>query len=163
ASRLDDAAEEFKVELAENPDEYFANYYLGIVYSMQRKMTLAVGLLEKAAKIQPDNPDPYFHLGQAYQETGRYIEAIEALRKAIALNPYLSHNDYQVTTAHYRLGQSLVKAGKTEEGEKELQIAADLKLKAKKRDQEKVEVLLSGANLHEENKKFPELHLVEGI
>jgi len=31
ASRLSDAEQEFKIELASNPDEFFANYYLGIV------------------------------------------------------------------------------------------------------------------------------------
>jgi tetratricopeptide (TPR) repeat protein len=163
AARLNDAAEEFKIELIEHPDEFFANYYLGIVYLMQRKLPLAISLLEKASRIQPNNPDPYFHLGQAYQETRKHDQAIEALKKAITLNPYLGHNDYQVTTAHYRLGQSMVKVGRTEEGEKELQIASDLKSKAKKRDEEKVDLFLSEANIHEQNSKFPELHLVEGV
>src|SRR6266516_4285178 len=105
AARLNDAAEEFKIELGRHPDEFFANYYLGIVYLIQKKLELATGLLENASKAQPDNPDPSFHLGQAYGELGQHDKAIEALKKAIALNPFLSHNDYQVTTAHYRLGQ----------------------------------------------------------
>src|SRR5205814_954748 len=83
------------------------------------------------------NPDPYFHLGQAYQGAGKHKEAIEVLQKSIALNPSLNHNDYQVTTAHYRLGQSLLKVGRTAEGEKELQISADLKAKGFKLDEKK--------------------------
>src|SRR3989442_8178774 len=163
ATRLDDAAEEFKIELVGHPDEYFANYYLGIVCLIQKKLPLATSLLEKASQIQPDNPDPYFHLGQAYQEAEHHAQAIEALRKAIALNPYLSHNDYQVTTAHYRLGQSLVKVGQTKEGQQELQTASELKSKAKKRDEEKTRFFLGEANLHEQNDKFPEMLLVEGV
>ncbi|HYO90602.1 MAG TPA: tetratricopeptide repeat protein, partial [Pyrinomonadaceae bacterium] len=65
AAKLNEAAEEFKVELAANPDEYFANYYLGIIYVIDRKWDAAITLLEKASRIQPQNPDPYFHLGQA--------------------------------------------------------------------------------------------------
>ena len=107
ASRLPDAEQEFKIELDSHPDEFFANYYLGIVYLMDRKWDRAISLLQKAVLIQPANSDPYFHLGQAYQATERYAEAIEVLRKSIALNPSLSHNDYQVATAHYGPGQSL--------------------------------------------------------
>jgi tetratricopeptide (TPR) repeat protein len=118
--------EEFKIELASNPEEYFANFYLGILYIMERNWEPAIGLLEKATSKQPNNPDPYFHLGQAYQGAGKHKEAVEVLQKSIALTPSLGHNDYQVTTAHYRLGQSLMIVGRTEDGQMELQISADL-------------------------------------
>jgi tetratricopeptide (TPR) repeat protein len=163
ASRLPDAEQEFKIELDSNPDEFFANYYLGIVYLMNRKWDVAIGLLQKAASAQPANPDPYFHLGQAYQATERYAEAIEVLRKSIALNPSLNHNDYQVATAHYRLGQSLSKAGQSEEAQKELQLAAELKSKSLQRDKERQEIYLNAANLHDQNSKFPELVSAEGV
>lgn len=163
AARLDDAAEEFKVELASNPEEFFANYYLGIIYVIQRKWEPSITLLEKASRREPANPDPYFHLGQAYQSLDRHDEAIAALRKAIALNPELSHNDYQVATAHYRLGQSLLKSGRQEEGERELQLAADLKSKSLTRDKEKAEAYLTSENLHERDDKFPEMASTEGI
>src|SRR5437763_4598145 len=163
AARLDDAAEEFKVELDSNPEEFFANYYLGVVYVIQRKWDLAVGLLEQATRIEPRNPDPHFHLGQAYQALERHRQAIEVLRKSIALNPELSHNDYQVTTAHYRLGQSLIKDGQKDEGEKELQTAADLKSKSLSRDKERAVAYLSATDLHEQNGKFPEIVSTEGV
>ena len=130
ASRLADAEREFKTELLSNPDEFFANYYLGIVYIFQRKWELAIGFLMKASQVQADNPDPYFQLGQAYQELEKYDQAIEALKKAIALNPDLAHNKFQVTTAHYRLAQCLLKIGQLEAGKKELEVAAKLKAEA---------------------------------
>jgi tetratricopeptide (TPR) repeat protein len=133
AEKIPDAIEEFKIELAANPEEYFANFYLGILYIMERKFEPAIGLLEKAVAKQPNNPDPYFHQGQAYQGANRHKEAIEVLQKTIALNPSLAHNDYQVTTAHYRLGQSLIKVGRTVEGEEQLKISADLKSKESRR------------------------------
>ncbi len=162
AARLGDAAEEFKLELAGHPDEFFGNYYLGIVYATEAKWADAIGLLAKAARIQPNNPDPYFFLGQAYQSLEKYEQAIEALKKAIALNPDLAHNDYQVTNAHYRLGQSLIKAGRADEGRKELQLASDLKSKAFKRNEAKLEVFINTANLAEQN-KFPELSSAQGV
>ena len=155
ASRIADAEAEFKLEVAAHPDEFFGNYYLGIVSTIERKWEAAVRVLLTAARIQANNPDPYFYLGQAYQGLLRHDEAIEMFRKSIALTPDLKHNDYQVTNAHYRLGQSLLKAGKTEEGQKELQIAADLKAQAFKRDEAKGEAFLNAADLNEQT-AFPE-------
>jgi tetratricopeptide (TPR) repeat protein len=135
-SKLSEALEEFRIELAANPNEFYANYYLGIVYIFQRKWDLAIDALQRAATVQPNNPDPYFQLGQAYQELGRHEQAIEALKKTIALNPYLAHNKYQVTTAHHRLAQSLLKIDQSDAGRKELQLASDLKTEAFKMEQE---------------------------
>jgi tetratricopeptide (TPR) repeat protein len=135
-SKIGEAAEEFKIEMAANPDEFFSNYYLGVVYVYQRKWDLAITFLQKASGIEPNNPDPYFQLGQAYQELNRHEQAVEVLRKSIAFNPDLAHNKNQVTKAHHRLAQSLLKLGQTEEGQKELQIASDLKAKAFKLEQQ---------------------------
>jgi tetratricopeptide (TPR) repeat protein len=161
-SMLDNATEEFKVELASHPDEFFANYYLGIIYAIQRKWELAIPLLEKASEHQPKNPDPYFYLGEGYQAVGKYDKAIEVLRKAINFNPSLDHNEYQVSSAHYRLGQSLIRTGHAEEGRKELQIALDLKMAGHKRDEEKTNLFLNSANLHEQNGNFAEILSQEG-
>ncbi|HET8782510.1 MAG TPA: tetratricopeptide repeat protein [Pyrinomonadaceae bacterium] len=144
ATKIADAMKEFEIELAANPEEYFANFYLGILYIIERKWDPAITLLEKAASKQPNNPDPYFHLGQAYQGAGKHQQAADVLKKSIDLTPSLAHNDYQVTTAHYRLGQSLIKVGRTAEGQKELQTSADLKSKGFKLDEKKVGAFLSG-------------------
>jgi tetratricopeptide (TPR) repeat protein len=135
-SKTNEALQEFKIEVAANPDEFFANYYLGVVYNFQRQWDLAITFLEKASSIQPNNPDPYFQLGQAYQELNNHQRAIEVLKKSIALNPNLAHNKSQVTTAHHQLAQSLLKTGQTEAGQKELQIAAELKAEAFKLEQQ---------------------------
>lgn len=162
AAKLGEAAEEFKRELAGHPDEFYGNYYLGIVLAAEAKWAEATGPLEAAAGIQPNNPDPYFFLGQAYQGLEKYEQAITALKKSIELNPDLAHNDYQVTNAHYRLGQSLIKSGRADEGAKELQIASDLKARAFKRNEAKMDVFLNTANLAEQN-KFPELSSAQGV
>jgi tetratricopeptide (TPR) repeat protein len=136
ASKLAEAEAEFKAELVSNPDEYFANFYLGIVYIFQRNWDLAIDALQRASRAQPDNPDPYFQLGQAYQELQQHDRAIEVLRRSIALNPALQHNKFQVTTAHYRLAQSLLKTGKTDEGRAELRVTSELKAEAFKAQQQ---------------------------
>jgi tetratricopeptide (TPR) repeat protein len=160
ASRLADAADEFNLELKQHPDQFFANYYLGIVNLIERNWEPAISFLEKASQIQPQNPDPYFHLGQAYLSVGKYARAIEVLEKSIARNPALNHNDYQVTTAHYRLGQALVKAGRKEEGERELEIASKLKSEVHKRDEEKLATYLDQGS---SQSKLPANGSVEGL
>src|SRR5687767_5933876 len=156
AGKLSEAQEHFKTELANHPEEYFAHYYLGIAATVERNWTAAVGYLQKASQLQPQNPDPYFFIGQAFQGLNKNAEAVDAFRKTIALNPGLKHNDYQVTNAHYRLGQILVKMGLTAEGEQELKTAANLKTAAFKRDEVRVEAFTAS----EENKLS---ELVEGM
>jgi len=163
AGRLPEAEQEFKAELDSHPDEFFANYYLGIVYAMDRKWDQAVPLMQKAGAMQPANPDPYFYLGQAYQETGRYAEAVEAFKKSIALNPEVSHNDYQVARAHYRLGQALLKTGSSEAAQKELRLAAELKSQSLERDKEKSEIYLATASLGEPKSKSSDITSTAGV
>jgi tetratricopeptide (TPR) repeat protein len=129
-SAVANAEEEFKIELRANPNDFFSNYYLGITCIFQRRWEPAIDFLRTASRIQPNNPDPYFQLGQAYQELQKHDQAIDVLRKAIDLNPTLPHNKFQVTTAHYRLAQSLLQTGQTEAGRKELQVASELKARA---------------------------------
>src|SRR5262245_33755958 len=157
SSRLNDAAEEFGHALASNPDDYFANYYLGIIHLMERRLEPAISFLEKASRLQPDNPDPYFHLGQAYQLSDKHDRAIEVLGKSIALNPSVEHNDYQVAKARYRLGQSLLKTGRREEGERELNLAAELKSDGLKKEEIKTATYLNSTSLGEQNSKTLEM------
>src|SRR5215471_11947529 len=160
--RVADAEVEFKYELSANPDEFLANYFLGMVYLIQRDWEPAINFLEKASRIQPQNPDPYFHLSQCYQATARHDQAVEVLRKSIALTTDLAHNDYQVTTAHYRLGQSLLKTGHTEEGQKEIEAAAALKSKGFKSDEEKFAAIRNSVR-SENAGKLPTTSMPEGI
>ena len=157
-SRLGDARQQFKIELAAHPEEFFANYYLGIVETVDRNWQVAEEYLSKASASQPDNPDPYFFLGQAFQGLEKYEKAIAAFKKTIALNPNLKHNDYQVTNAHYRLGQLLVKTGSIKEGQDELKVAADLKAAAFKKDEARTQVFSST-----DGSKLAELVAPEGL
>src|SRR6185295_1944714 len=163
-SKLSEALEEFKAELAANPNEYLAHYHLGVAYIVQRQWDFAIASFEKASAIQPSNPDPYFQMGQVYQELAKHELAIQVLRKSIELNPSFAHNKYQVTTAHSRLAQSLLKIGQTEAGQKELQLAADLKAEAFKQEQEsyKGEAKTVAATSVDRNNKSSDLGAVDG-
>ncbi|HVQ38495.1 MAG TPA: tetratricopeptide repeat protein, partial [Pyrinomonadaceae bacterium] len=143
--KLAEAQAQFKIELATHPNEFLAHYYLGIAATVERDWSAAMTYLQRASQLQPNNPDPYFFMGQAFQGLNKHVEAIVAFKKAIALNPDLKHNDYQVTNAHYRLGQSLLKMGLQAEGQQELKLAADLKTTAFKRDEAKIQAFTANA------------------
>jgi tetratricopeptide (TPR) repeat protein len=76
--------------------------------------------LLRASHLDPRNPDPLVYLGQIYSDAGKDQEAEAMLRKAISLSANSNPNDYLIGRAHYVLGRLLLKAGKREEGEKEL-------------------------------------------
>ena len=145
SEKIGEAERQFKLELAEHPDEFFANYYLGITSVVGRNWVAAVEFMEKASRLQPKNPDPYFFLGQALAGLEKHQQAVDAFRKSIAFTVDVKHNDYQVGNAHYRLGQSLIKLGMTEEGQKELKVSSELKTAAFRGDEARTQASADAA------------------
>lgn len=88
----------------------------------------AVKNLEKEAKVDPDNPENQLALGYAYQQEGRYDDALKQYELVLKAEP-------QNTGALYNKGIVLMTVGKTKEGEAVLwdllEIAPDHVLAAK--------------------------------
>jgi tetratricopeptide (TPR) repeat protein len=114
------AAAELQAELKVNPEDSRSHYLLGYIAMKQRDAKTAETELLRAAQLDPKNPDPLIYLGQIYFDADRDAEAEAMLRKAIALAGNSSTTDYLIGRAHYVLGRLVLKAGKKEEGEKEL-------------------------------------------
>lgn len=127
----------FEQELAINPKEFFSTFFLGVIHLEDREFPAAEEFLEKAAQLQPENPDPLLYLGQVYFENNRPDLAIATLNKSIALTTDPSHNNYQVSKAHSMIGQILVKMGKQEEAEVELKRSQELRAQAFQTDKER--------------------------
>lgn len=138
ALKLKEAGAEFRAELATYPDEFLAVYNLGLVFVVESKYEEAARLLEKAAQLRPQNPDVWLFLGNAYHGLRQFERAIESLKKAMTLNPNLDKTSAHAEEAHFLLGQSLVRVGRMEEGEKELEIARDLKARSLATDRERI-------------------------
>jgi tetratricopeptide (TPR) repeat protein len=60
---------------------------LGWVVLRQGDVKQAVRLLERAAELDPSDPTITGHLGDAYWDAGRHIEAQDQWRRALVLNP----------------------------------------------------------------------------
>jgi TolB-like protein/class 3 adenylate cyclase/Flp pilus assembly protein TadD len=80
------AAAERAVALAPNDAEGYAR--LGEILNFAGRPVEAIGWVEKALRLNPRSPFHYsFYLGHAYRLTGRYEEAIAALKRALTRNP----------------------------------------------------------------------------
>jgi tetratricopeptide (TPR) repeat protein len=58
---------------------------LGIVYARQGKHPEAIGLLEKATRLNPERAVFYNELGMAYRHAGQFEKAREAYQRAIEI------------------------------------------------------------------------------
>ncbi len=84
---------------------------LGRIYLLYlAKTTEAIESLQTEIKLAPDNPTTYQMLGVAYFKQNQYPEAIQALRRAIELNPEVAP-DYPYHP-YYDLGMVYLKQGK---------------------------------------------------
>lgn len=124
------AAEQFRQELALNPNDYLSQYQLGYIELSQHKLKEAEHDLTRAAALDPANPDAFLSLGQLYMETNRTADAETALRKSVALTTDVARNHYQVQRAHYMLARLLLESGHEAEGKAEMEISQELMRKS---------------------------------
>ena len=79
---------------------------------LQRRFDTFEAHIREAAKLDPLDPDPHYHLGRYYFEDKRYDQALAAFKKAFELQPdhYKSH--YYAGLVHE--GQNNIDAAKQE-------------------------------------------------
>jgi Tfp pilus assembly protein PilF len=84
-------------------DDYTALHLLGLMHLQRGRHNDAIGLLTKAAKVDPRSVDAASNLGFALQGAGRHEEAIAEYRKALALAPNHPEVLYNLGNAHLEL------------------------------------------------------------
>jgi tetratricopeptide (TPR) repeat protein len=87
AGKLEEAAVEFEACVAEAPDSEPARFNFGGVLRRLGRNEAAIAQLQAARRLAPEDDDVCVELGLAYMAAGAKIEAIEAFKRAIALNP----------------------------------------------------------------------------
>src|SRR5262249_22308856 len=93
---------------------------LGEILSCMGRAQEAVGLVEKAMRLDPHYPASYLYaLGQAYYLTGRYEEAISAFKRLLTRSPDHLHG-------HFFLAIAYSEIGRTEEAREELSAGGDI-------------------------------------
>jgi choline-sulfatase len=78
-----------------------------------------IELLQQAAKEDPANPDLYYQLGAKYEKAGRYAEAMNLYRAALA-------RGIENGRLHSRIADLLVRSGKKDEAIPEYEKASQL-------------------------------------
>lgn len=109
------AEEAFLQSLKGDPNQYIPNLYLGVINTIKQDDANALVYLEKAAQLNPENPDPYLYIGQLLVRGENPAAGMEALKKSIDLTKDPARNNFQVSNAHYVLGQALLKQGNRDE------------------------------------------------
>ena len=117
--RLPEAAALTERELALNPASAMALSQLGDAYVRQGRWDDAIGALQKSIWLNPYYSAPYILLGRAYVKKEQPSTAEGMFRRAIQYDP-------NNRTAHYLLAQLLQQLGRSEEAQREFQIAERL-------------------------------------
>ncbi len=126
SDRLPEAAAAFEKELQLSPNDFYANFFAGVVASSENKHDKAIGYLQKAAQISPARGETFLFLGQSQIEQNDLPSAEKNLRRAIELEGAETKAKYQARRTHFLLGRLLIRTNRREEGEKELAISTRL-------------------------------------
>jgi tetratricopeptide (TPR) repeat protein len=102
--KTDDARVEFEAELKMNPRHVGALTSIGTVYLYEHEPEGAIGFLQRAAALAPDNIDVHQYLGTAYLQMRRYAEAVKELKIGIRQDDE-GKIHYQLAKAYQALGR----------------------------------------------------------
>jgi tetratricopeptide (TPR) repeat protein len=142
SDRLNEAGKAFEGELKLSPDEFYANFFAGVVASSISDHEKAVGFFAKAIKANPKRSASYLFLGQSQLELNDLPSAEKSLRQAIELSKTDAKDDFEARRTHFLLGRLLVKTNRKEEGEKELLKARELQEKSIKSARDEISQIL---------------------
>jgi tetratricopeptide (TPR) repeat protein len=127
--KIDDAVKNMKKVIELNPDHSNAHNFLGYIYSLQGvNLNEAVGHLEKALLIQPQNGYFLDSLGWIYYKKGEPEKAIVEMKKAMIYTPpdpilydhlgdiYYALKNYEEALKAWKSSLQLIKRKKVETG-----------------------------------------------
>lgn len=112
--RYDDAIAQASQVLKSIPDNERALFVVGVSYASQGKVERSLPPLEKFAEIRSKAPTAnmddaletaLYYLGSGYNSQNRYLDAIQALARAIKINPTDADAFYQLALANQKVGQ----------------------------------------------------------
>jgi tetratricopeptide (TPR) repeat protein len=127
AGRRQEAAEAFRLELANNPNDFDANLYLGLLLKEEDRLDDAYDHLKRAGRLRPNDARVLYGLGGVHLAAGRVDEAQQALEAVTAAVP-------EYTQAHVLLATVYYRQKKKELGDHERAIAE--KLRQERQEQE---------------------------
>ena len=87
AGKIPQAEKAAQAALAENPDSVEALILAGLIHGRKSACKPALSLFEKAARLDPNNPDAAFHYAASLGAFGKLKESADEFRRTLALDP----------------------------------------------------------------------------
>ena len=103
--RLDQAAELYVRILAQEPANFAALQFLGVLRGQQGRHAEALRLMEAALRVQPQDFGALANFGQMLMATGRLKEALDAFDRALAIRPDFFEALYNKATVLARMNR----------------------------------------------------------
>jgi tetratricopeptide (TPR) repeat protein len=124
-----EAAQEFRAELANDPNHEQAMLYLGDTLLQLNQPQDAQPVLEKVVKLAPEMALAHLDLGLIYAEAAKNEDALRELTTAEKLMPK-GEVTTEMVTVHWRLGRLYRAMGRKEEAKAEFDLASKLNKQA---------------------------------
>jgi len=110
---FDAAVDAYEKRVDVHPNDADGHQDLGETYARLGRHAEALAEFAMVSTLATGRADAFTAMAQVHLKEERYTEAVEACRRALDLNPAYA-------PAHYTLGTSLVRLGRTDEGQEEL-------------------------------------------
>ena len=131
--------EEFRSEAELYPNDYLANYMLGLTTSGERHYDVSDKYLAAAARIDPTSPDPPLYLGMNAYAEGKMDRAEAMMRKAIELTGTdEQRTNFQIRRAYVDLARIAAQSGRAQESDAWAAKARELQNKIMQQTQQEV-------------------------
>jgi len=85
--RPQDAVKDWKLALADKPDNAVALSNLGMAMIEEKRWAEAEACLRKAIELRPRFAGPHLHFGKMYRELGKSADAEREFRRAVEISP----------------------------------------------------------------------------
>jgi tetratricopeptide (TPR) repeat protein len=99
------AMKAFRSELADNPNDFDANVFLGILLRQDKMFEEALGYLTRATQLRPKEQYARYHLGAVLAALGRPDEARPLLEGVVGEHPDFSEARALLASVYYRLNR----------------------------------------------------------
>jgi tetratricopeptide (TPR) repeat protein len=102
AGRRADATEAFRREIANNPNDFESNLYLGLLLKDENQLDESYEHLKRASRLRPEEPRVLYGLGGLHLAAGRLEEAQKALETVTTAVPDYAQAHVLLATVYYR-------------------------------------------------------------
>jgi tetratricopeptide (TPR) repeat protein len=99
------AKEAFRAELKDNPNDFDANLYMGVLLRRDKLADDALAYLLRARKLRPRDSYARYHLGAVYTALGRLNDALPLLEYVVKEHPDFVENRVLLASVYYRLNR----------------------------------------------------------